>query len=85
MSRNRSLRLASILLIGAIGVVFALSADGILEADSQPEYKFVRLTDDGAMPVISDALNREAERGWELEEMAVVAGETGTIYLVFKK
>lgn len=85
MNRNRCVRIAAILLVGVIGSMFVVMGPGVLEAGAKVEYKFVRLVDDGAMPAITDALNREAERGWDLEEMAVVPGEPGTIYLVFKK
>jgi hypothetical protein len=79
------MRIAAILVVGAIALVFVLTAPGALEAGPKTEYKFVRLVDDGAMPVITDALNREANRGWELDDMAVVPGEPGKIYLVFSR
>ena len=85
MNRSRFVRIASIVVVGAIALTFALRGPGVLEAGPKAEYKFVRLVDDGAMPVITNALNREAERGWELDEMAVVPGEPGKIYLVFRK
>ena len=85
MNRSPFVRIAVILVVGAICLTFVLIGPSALEAGSKDEYKFVRLVDDGAMPTITDALNREAERGWELEEMAVVPGNPGTIYLVFKK
>ena len=85
MNRNRCVRIAAILLVGVIGSIFVLMGPGALEAGAKVEYKFVRLVDDSAMPAITYALNREAERGWDLEEMAVVPGQPGTIYLVFKK
>ena len=85
MDRNHFVRIAVILFVGAICLTFVLIGPGALEAGSKNEYKFVRRVDDGAMPTITDALNREAERGWELEEMAVAPGDPGTIYSVFKK
>jgi hypothetical protein len=85
MNGSRIVRFAAILVVGAIALGIVVTAPGVLEAGPKTEYKFVRLVDGGAMPVITDALNREAERGWELEEMAVVVGEPGTIYLVFSK
>ena len=85
MSRSRFVRIAVILVVAAICLTFVLIGPTVLEAGSKDEYKFVRLVDDGAMPTVTNALNREAERGWELEEMAVVSGDPGTIYLVFRK
>jgi len=85
MNGSRFVRIVVILIVGAIGLTCALMAPGVLEADSKDTYKFVRLVDDGAMPAITEALNREADRGWELEEMAVAPGKPGTIYLIFKK
>ena len=74
-------------LIAMLAAVTAASflAPGMIEAGADHEYKFVRLVDDGAMPVISEALNREAERGWTLTHMAAVAGDPGTILLVFER
>jgi hypothetical protein len=85
MIKTSFVRIAAILFVGAIALTLVLMGPGVLEAGPKIEYKFVRLVDDGAMPGITDALNMEADRGWELEEMAVVPGEPGTIYLVFKK
>ncbi len=79
MNRSRFVRIAVILIVGAIGLTFVLMGPGVLEAGSKAEYKFVRLVDEGAMPAITEALNREAELGWELEEMAVVPGEPGAV------
>jgi hypothetical protein len=85
MRKENVARFAVVLVLGLVAVAFVVMGPGALEAGSTTEYKFVRLVDDGAMPVITEALNVEAERGWELEEMAVVPGEPGAIYLVFKK
>lgn len=85
MKNQEVARFAVILVLGLIALAVVVMGPRALEAGSTPEYKFVRLSDDGAMPVITQALNLEAERGWELEEMAVVPGEPGAVYLVFKK
>lgn len=85
MSNAKVARFAVIMFLGLVALAFVVIGPGALEAGSKTEYKFVRLVDDGAMPVLTQALNVEAERGWELEEMAVIPGEPGTIYLVFKK
>jgi len=76
----------AILLI-TLGVVLVVSvmAPGIIEAGAEHEYKFVRLLDEGGMPSISEALNREADAGWKLTQMAVDGGDPGAIYLVFEK
>ncbi len=85
MSNQTIARYSGFLILGLVAVALVVIGPGFLEAGAKNEYKFVRLVDDGAMPVITQALNVEAERGWELEEMAVVPGEPGAIYLVFKK
>ena len=85
MNKSSLVRIVAILVVGAICLTFVLIGPSALKAGSKAEYKFVRLVDDGAMPTVTDALNSEAERGWELEEMAVAPGNPGTIYLVFKK
>ncbi len=85
MSNEKIARFSVFLILGLVVLAYVVIGPGVLEAVSKTEYKFVRLVDDGAMPVITQALNVEAERGWELEEMAVIPGEPGTIYLVFKK
>ena len=85
MKKENVVRFSVLLILGLVALAIVVIGPGALEAGSQTEYKFVRLVDDGAMPVITNALNVEAERGWELEEMAVVPGEPGAIYLVFKK
>ena len=85
MSNVKIARFSALLILGSVALAFVVFGPGLLEAGAKIEYKFVRLVDDGAMPAITQALNVEAERGWELEEMAVVPGEPGAIYLVFKK
>ena len=85
MNRRNLIWLTVIGTLALAAVILVDPGTPLLEAGSPDEYKFVRLVDDGAMPVITEALNREAERGWALEEMAVTAGEPGTIYLVFRK
>ncbi len=85
MARTRFLRFGVILFVGAIALLAAFMVPRAIEAGPKHEYKFVRLVDDGAMPVITDALNREVDRGWKLAEMSVVAGEPGTICFVFEK
>ncbi len=85
MSNMKNAKYSVYLVLGLVALALVIFGPGVLEAGAKSEYKFVRLVDDGAMPVITQALNVEAERGWELEEMAVVPGEPGAIYLVFKK
>lgn len=85
MKKQEVARFAVILALGLVALAVVVMGPRALEAGSTSEYKFVRLSDDGAMPVITQALNVEAERGWELEEMAVAPGEPGAVYLVFKK
>lgn len=85
MSNEKIVNFVVMLVLGLVALAVVMMGPGALEAGPSTEYKFVRLVDDGAMPVITQALNVEAERGWELEEMAVVPGEPGAIYLVFKK
>lgn len=84
--RNEMIAKVSVyLILGLVVLALVVFGPGALEAGAKTEYKFVRLVDEGAMPEITQALNLEAERGWELEEMVVVQGEPGAIYLVFKK
>lgn len=85
MSNVKIARISVVFILGLVALALVMIGPGALEAGSKIEYKFVRLVDDGAMPAITQALNLEAERGWKLDEMAVVQGEPGTIYLVFKK
>jgi hypothetical protein len=85
MNRKNLVRIAVALVVGAIALTFVLIGPDTSEASSKAEYKFVRLADDGSMPTITQALNREADRGWDLDQMEVVPGEPGAIYLVFKK
>lgn len=85
MGSGKIARYAVSVILGSVLLALVVFGPGVLEADAKTEYKFVRLVDDGAMPVITQALNVEAERGWKLEEMAVVPGEPGAINLVFKK
>jgi hypothetical protein len=85
MGNVRHSRLVVVGVLGVIALGIAVAAPAFIEASPQHEYKFVRLVDEGAMPVITEALNREAERGWELKEMAVAPGEPHAIYLVFWK
>ena len=75
------------ILVVALVATLAVSvlAPRVIEAGPKLEYKFVRLVDEGAMPTISAALNREADRGWRLEEMSVVAGNPSVIYLVLSR
>jgi hypothetical protein len=85
MDNGKLIRIVFIALLCAAALGIATAAPELIEASPQHEYKFVRLVDEGAMPEITEALNREAERGWELKEMAVASGEPGVIYLVFWK
>jgi len=85
MGNQKVARFAVLSVLGLVVLALVVFGPGVLEAGAKTEYKFVRLVDEGAMPEITQALNSEAERGWELEEMAVVPGEPGAIYLVFKK
>lgn len=85
MARDGLFRIAVLVLIGVIALSLALIASESAGAAPGSEYKFVQLVDSGAMPKITEALNREAEQGWKLEEMSVTSGDPGTIYLVFTK
>ena len=78
-------RIVALSLLLAAALVVSFAAPRIIEADSRHEYKFVRLVDEGSMPSITRALNREAEAGWRLEKMSVAQGEPRAIYLVFAK
>jgi hypothetical protein len=80
-----SSRIAALLLVLVAVLALSIAAPRVIEAGPQHEYKFVRLVDEGAMPSITDALNREAERGWRLEQMSVIQGEPGAVYLVFAR
>ncbi|MBW3564886.1 MAG: hypothetical protein KY459_09195 [Acidobacteria bacterium] len=68
----------------AIGVAAGMwiGATDFADAGGKTEYKFVRLLDVGSMPAITEALNLEAERGYELKEMEALDGQ---IYLIFAK
>lgn len=85
MSDQRVWRFAVMLVLGLVVLALVVFGPRALEAGSKSEYKFVRLVDDGAMPAITQALNVEAERGWELAQMSVVPGDPGAIYLVFTR
>ncbi len=83
--KNSPGRITALLLVLVAVLALSIAAPRVIEAGSKHEYKFVRLADEGAMPSITDALNREAERGWRLEQMSVASGEPGTVYLVFAR
>ncbi|MCP4902015.1 MAG: hypothetical protein GY906_34045 [bacterium] len=85
MKSSQFMRVATIIVIGTVAVTLSLMIPSVIAAGPKHEYKFVRVVDEGAMPTITEALNREADSGWELEEMTVVPGEPGSIYLVFSK
>jgi len=85
MSNENITKFSVCVILGLVVLALVVVGPVVLEAGATTEYKFVRLVDEGAMPEITQALNTEAERGWELEEMAVVPGQPGAIYLVFKK
>jgi len=82
---DKKIQLVVLALVLAALVAVKFVAPAIIERGPAHEYKFVRLIDSGAMPVITDALNHEAEEGWSLTTMSAVAGQPGTIYLVFER
>ena len=85
METKRIARITALVLVLVATVVVSIAGPQLIANDSHREYKFVRLVDDGAMPSVTEALNREAERGWQLDTMEVVAGNPGAIYLVFSQ